>query len=107
MLDSSADLNDRIIALIEQNGRSSYREIAKTLGISERQVGIRLRRLIADDVIRMITVVDAFALGFDIIMAIGVQVADRPAADVAMDLAKLPSAIAVALMTGQYEIEMM
>lgn len=99
------ELDEQIIALIEQSGRRSNRDIAKLLGISERQAGIRLSRLIADDVIRVITVVDAFAVGFDIIVAIGVQVADRAALEVAEDLAKLPNVIATALMSGQYDIE--
>jgi DNA-binding Lrp family transcriptional regulator len=99
------ELDEQIIALIEQSGRRSNRDIAKLLGISERQAGIRLSRLIADDVIRVITVVDAFAVGFDIIVAIGVQVADRAALEVAGELAKLPNVIATALMSGQYDIE--
>lgn len=101
------ELDEQIIALIEQNGRSSYREIAKQLGISERHAAFRLRRLIADDVIRMITVVDAFAVGLDVVLTVGVQVSDRPAADVAADIARLPNAIAVALMTGPHDIEVM
>lgn len=99
------ELDEQIIALIEQNGRRSNRDIAKLLGISERQAGFRLGRLIEGDVIRVITVVDAFAVGFETILAIGVQVADRPAAVVAEDLAQLPNVIACALMTGQYAIE--
>lgn len=99
------ELDEQIIALIEQSGRRSNRDIAKLLGISERQAGIRLSRLIADDVIRVITVVDAFAVGFQIIHAIGVQVAGRPAQEVAEDLARLPNVIAAALMSGQYDIE--
>jgi Lrp/AsnC family transcriptional regulator for asnA, asnC and gidA len=100
-----SELDEQIIALIEQSGRRSNRDIAKLLGISERQAGIRLSRLIADDVIRVITVVDAFAVGFDIILAIGVQVAGRPALEVAEDLAKAPNVIAAALMSGQYDVE--
>jgi Lrp/AsnC family transcriptional regulator for asnA, asnC and gidA len=99
------ELDEQIIALIEQNGRRSNRDIAKLLGISERQAGFRLSRLIDDDVIRVITVVDAFAVGFETILAIGVVVADRPPADVAQDIAQLPNVIAAALMTGEYDIE--
>jgi DNA-binding Lrp family transcriptional regulator len=101
------ELDEQIIALIEQNGRCTNREIAKLLGISERQAGLRLSRLIADDVIRVITVVDAFRVGFEFVLAMGVEVSDRPAAEVAEQLALEPSVIAAALMTGQYDIEIM
>jgi DNA-binding Lrp family transcriptional regulator len=107
MNDTISDLDEQIIALIEQNGRRTNREIAKLLNISERQAGFRLSRLIEDDVINVITVVDAFAVGFDLILAMGVQVADHPPAVVAEQLAKLPNVIAAALMTGQYDIEIM
>lgn len=101
------ELDEKIIALIEQNGRRSNREIAKILDISERQAGLRLTQLIESGVVSVITVVDAFAAGFNMILAIGVQVADRPAADVAEELSRLPNVVAVALMAGQYDIEVM
>jgi len=102
-----SEIDNKIISLIEQDGRATYRDIAKLLGISERQAGMRLRNLIDDDVIGLITVVDAFAIGFKYILALGVQVADRPALEVAELLAELPNVIASAVMTGQYDIEIM
>jgi len=102
-----SELDEKIISLIEQNGRASYREVASSLGISERQAAARLRRLIADDVIRVITVVDAFAAGFGVIVAIGVQVAERPPAEVADAIATLPNVISAALMAGPFDIELM
>jgi len=101
------ELDEKIIALIEQNGRRSNREIAKLLDISERQAGLRLTRLIDSGEVSVITVVDAFAVGFALILAIGVRVADRPAADVAEQLGQLPNVVAVALMAGHYDIEVM
>lgn len=101
------ELDEKIIELIEQNGRITYREIAKELGISERQAGARFRRLLSDEVIRVITVVDAYAAGFQVILAIGVKVADRPATAVASDLAAIPNVIAAAVMAGEYDIEIM
>lgn len=102
-----SQLDNRIISLIEQDGRSSYRDIAKALDISERQAGMRLRRLIEEDVISVITVVDAVAVGFQFMLGVGVQVADLPALEVAEQLAGLPNVIACAIMTGQYDIEIM
>lgn len=101
------ELDDQIIELIEQNGRITYREIAKALGISERQAGSRFRRLLADDIIRVVTVVDAYAVGFNVILAIGVKVADRPTSEVAQALGAIPNVIATAVMAGEYEIEIM
>src|SRR5690625_2985348 len=101
-----SEADERIISLIEQNGKASYRELASVLGISARQAAARVRTLIAEDVIRVITVVDAFSVGFGMIAAIGVQVADRPPAEVADDIATLPNVISEALMAGPSDIEL-
>jgi Lrp/AsnC family transcriptional regulator for asnA, asnC and gidA len=105
--DKQTEFDDKLIELIEQNGRISYRDIAKDLGISERQAGYRFRRLLEEEVIRVITVVDAYAVGFNVILAIGVKVADRPAMAVAAELAEIPNVIASAVMAGEYDIEIM
>jgi len=102
---SLTELDEKIIGLIEQNGRISNRDLAKTLGVSERQAGSRLRRLIDNDLVKMITVVDAYAVGFQIALTIGVEVSGRPPRDVAQDLAKIPNIVAVALLSGPYPIE--
>lgn len=104
---SLTDLDEKIIGLIEQNGRISNRDLAKALGVSERQAGSRLRRLVDNDLVKVITVVDAFAIGFQVVLAIGVDVNGRPPRDVARDLAKIPNVVAVALLSGPYPIEIM
>jgi Lrp/AsnC family transcriptional regulator, regulator for asnA, asnC and gidA len=53
----------------------------------------------------MITVVDAYAVGFQVALTIGVDVIGRPPRDVAKDLAKIPNIVAVALLSGPYPIE--
>ncbi len=101
------DLDERIIALIEENGRRTNRDIAKLLSVSEKQAGARLRRLMDDDVIRVITVVDAFSVGFDFIIAMGIEVANGAPEAVAAALARLPNVVSAAVMIGQYDIEIL
>jgi len=104
---ASNDLDEKIMGLIEQNGRTSNRDLAKLLGVSERQAGTRLRRLIDNDIIRVITVVDAYAVGFQIALTMGVDVIGRAPRAVADDLAKSPNVVAVAMVSGPHPIEAM
>ena len=80
------DTDSRIISLLEEDGRRSNRDIARILGITEKQVGARIRRLLQQDVMRIVAVVDVFAAGFEFMMTAGVRVDNRPATEVAQQL---------------------
>ena len=56
---------------------------------------------------RVVAAVDFSAYGFNIMLAIGVEVQKRPAEMVARDLAKLPQVFAAHLVTGAKDIEML
>ncbi|MFM7783313.1 MAG: Lrp/AsnC family transcriptional regulator [Gammaproteobacteria bacterium] len=97
--------DEQIFELLCQNGRRSNREIARELGIPERQVAQRIRRMIADEDMRILAVTDIFAAGFEFMLLIGVEVALRSANEVAEDLAELPEVVSVMLTMGACDIE--
>lgn len=97
--------DEQIFALLCQNGRRSNREIASELGLPEKQVAQRIRRMIADDDMRILAVTDIFAAGFEFMLLIGVEVALRSATEVAEDLAGLPEVVSVMLTMGACDIE--
>jgi Lrp/AsnC family transcriptional regulator, leucine-responsive regulatory protein len=101
------DIDAKIIELAEQNGRISNRDLADAIGISERQAGSRFRRLLESDSLRCVTVVDVYKAGFPITIAIGVQVAQASADEVAIVLAGFPEVIFVHVMSGPYDIEIL
>ena len=101
------DIDAKIIELAEQNGRISNRDLAHTIGISERQAGSRFRRLLESDSLRCVTVVDVYKAGFPITIAMGVQVAQASADEVATVLAGFPEVVFVHVMTGPYDIEIL
>ncbi len=100
-------LNAAIIALAARDGRISNRAIAAAVGISEKRAATRLRRLVAEDVIRFTTVLDVFKAGFPITLAMGVQVVDRPVDQVAEELARLPLILSVYLTEGSFKVEIL
>ena len=50
------ELDRKIIALLQMDGRASNAKIAREVGVSEGTVRRRLRRLIEDDVVNVVAV---------------------------------------------------
>lgn len=101
---SHHDVEFELFEHLRNNGRISNRELAELLDISPKQAGVRLRRLLSRDDVRIAATVDAFSAGFDFLLAVGVTV-NMAAADVARQLAAIPNVISVVRMSGQYDIE--
>jgi len=102
---AAPDPDAEIVALLAEDGRRSNRDIARSTGIPERQVAARVRRLLAEDRMRIVAVADVFGAGFEFMLSIGIEVSGRPPAEVAAQLAGLPEVLTVVLMSGEYDIE--
>jgi Lrp/AsnC family leucine-responsive transcriptional regulator len=96
-----------IVAMLKENGRATNREIASQLGVTRAVVGNRIARMTEADALRIVAAADFSAYGYDVLLAIAVNVVGRPAEDVARELADLPEMFAVHLVTGQYQIELL
>ena len=101
------DLDLKIISLLQQDGRMSTQHIAKALGATSSTIRKRIRRLEDTNTMRVVAVVDFTAAGYDVLLAIGVEVESRNAEDVGRDLAALPEVFAVNLTTGAFDIEIL
>lgn len=100
-------LDHRLIDLLREDGRRPTRDLALQLGVSEASVRSRLRRLQQTRTVRVVAVRDIFTTGNDFLLRLGVEVADRPAADVARDLANHPAVLSVVLVSGRHQIEVL
>ena len=101
------EIDQKILAILKANGRATSRKIARTLNISAATVSARIRRMEDIKAIRVVAATDFSAFGYDVLLAIGVEVEERSAEAVAMDLAELPEVIVVHLVTGARDIEML
>ncbi|MGC3959446.1 MAG: Lrp/AsnC family transcriptional regulator [Verrucomicrobiota bacterium] len=61
------DVDDRIIALLQEDGRESTREIARKLDMPASTVRERMNRLLQTNAIRIGVICDARSLGFDLV----------------------------------------
>ena len=65
-------IDQEIIKLLQHDGRTPYTDIAKALDISEGTVRNRIARLIEQEIIQIVGLVDPYQLGFDAPAMIGV-----------------------------------
>lgn len=101
------DLDERIIALLREDGRMPTRDIAARSDTSPATVRKRIRAMEAAGFMRVVAVTDFAAAGFDLLIAIGIEVENRSAEAVGLDLATLPEVFAVNLTTGPNDLEIL
>lgn len=101
------ELDFRIISLLRKDGRLPYRVVARELGLTEAAVSVRIRRLEETDSLRVVAVADASALGFDLLVSVGVKVEGRPVAEVATALAEIDEVFSITLVLGRFDIELL
>ena len=98
------ELDRKIIGLLQLDGRASNAKIAREVGVSEGTVRRRLRRLIEEDVVKVIAVPNLEKLGYATTALIGMQTGPGRSNAVAEAIAKLDEAHYVAITTGGYDV---
>jgi Lrp/AsnC family transcriptional regulator for asnA, asnC and gidA len=96
-------LSKLIIEQLQQDGRRSYAAIARAVGLSEAATRQRVQRLIDEDVVQIVAVTDAAAIGFHRMAMLGVQV-DGEVRRVADKLSAVPEAEYVVICAGQFDL---
>ena len=98
------ELDRKIIALLQRDGRASNAKIAREVGVSEGTVRRRLRRLVQQDVVKIIAVPNLEKLGYATTALVGLQTGPGKSEEVADAIASLDEAQYVAITTGAYDI---
>jgi Lrp/AsnC family transcriptional regulator for asnA, asnC and gidA len=97
----------KIISLLRKDGRMPYRTIAAELDITEATVRTRVKRLEETNTVKVVAVTDIAAAGFELLLAIGVEIEGRSASEVGRDLAKLSEVYSVSVVIGSHDIEIL
>ena len=98
------ELDAQIIALLQRDGRASNAGIAREVGVSEGTVRRRLKRLIQEEYIRVVALLDPGRMGYASEALVSVQVDPDKVDQVAGDLAKLSEVNWVTITTGAYDV---
>jgi len=97
------DVSKGIIEQLQEDGRRSYAEIGKAVGLSEAAVRQRVQKLTESGVMQVVAVTDPMQLGFYRQAMIGIRVTGDTVR-VAEALAALPAVDYVVLTAGSFDV---
>jgi Lrp/AsnC family transcriptional regulator for asnA, asnC and gidA len=97
------DVSKAIIEQLQQDGRRSYADIGKHVGLSEAAVRQRVQRLTETGVLQIVAVTDPMQLGFYRQAMIGIRVSGD-VREIADRLAALPAVDYVVLTAGTFDL---
>lgn len=98
------ELDAKIIAMLQEDGRASNAGIARNVGVSEGTVRRRLKRLVDDKFIQVIAMLNPGKMGFGAEALIGIQVDPEKVDEVSRAVSDLDEISWVAVTTGSYDI---
>jgi Lrp/AsnC family transcriptional regulator for asnA, asnC and gidA len=96
-------LDEAIVALLQEDGRRSYGEIGKAVGLSEAAARQRVNRLRESGVMRIVAITDPLQLGRGVVATIGVRVTGDTRR-VAAQLADVEQIEYVVLTAGSFDL---
>jgi Lrp/AsnC family transcriptional regulator for asnA, asnC and gidA len=99
------DIDARIIEILEEDGRSSFTDIAEELKVSESAIRKRVSTLLSTGVIKRFTVkLDHAKLGFNTAAIVGIDVESDKMLEIAQRLCDLREVKCVATSSGEHMI---
>ena len=97
-------LDRQIVAILQEDGRTSNRAIGRKLDVSEATVRNRISRLISEGLINIVAVPTPKAVGMTLSAIVGVSVSLREINDVVAELITKPEVRYVGLSTGRFDV---
>ncbi|MGQ9492316.1 MAG: response regulator [Anaerolineae bacterium] len=98
------ELDRRVIAMLQLNGRTSNVEIARALSVAEATIRKRIERLIDEGVMRIVAVPQVDKLGWEVEAVLLLKVDPGQALRVGEQLAEMKEVRTVRYTTGEYDL---
>ena len=96
--------DERIMKMLQRDGRMSYVDMAGKLGVTEGTARRRCQRLIAERLVHVVGIVDPFKVGLDSLAIIGLNVEPGKTEKVAKEVSAFDEIKYVAVTTGGTDI---
>lgn len=96
-------IDKRLIALLQDDGRAGYAEMGRRVGISAALARMRVHRLRRDGVIQIVAVTDPLKLGFSHESLVAIE-ARSNVSELADELAQIDEVDFVVLVAGAFDI---
>ena len=97
------DIDREIIRLLQIDGRTSYSQVGRTVGLSDAAARQRVNRLTAEGFIDIVAVTDPVKMGLQNQALLGIRVSDDTR-KVAVEIGSLDSAVYVVMTAGRYDV---
>jgi Lrp/AsnC family transcriptional regulator for asnA, asnC and gidA len=98
------ELDRAILGVLQEDGRAPFTQIAKRVGLSEAAVRARYKNLVEQGVVRTVSIVDPYALGFQAPALIAIAVDAGKAEEVAQAISELPETAYLVLTLGSHDL---
>lgn len=97
-------LDRSIVAILQEDGRARFTDIANTLGVTEGTVRNRVGKLLEDRAVQIIGVVDPHSLGYLAPAIISVSVQPPQLEQAARKIADMPEVSYLIMLAGEYDL---
>ncbi len=97
------DIDRRLVAALERDGRAAYSELADLVGLTAGGVRKRVMRLVEDGVVRIVGITDPLKLGFEAMALLAVSVSGDPYA-IADEVSAIPNVAYVVIGGGACDL---
>lgn len=97
-------IDEKIIAILSRDARTSNREVARTIGLSDTAIRKRLKRLASAGIAKVTAVVHPLSSGYTLSALVRLRATPADARTIAERAAKLESVSFTALSSGQFNV---
>lgn len=98
------ELDKKIIIELQKNGRTSYKDIARKLKVSDGTIRFRVGRLIRKNILRITASINPFSLENCIVALVGMQLEKRTHKKTMEKISQLKGVVSVCNATGRYDL---
>jgi Lrp/AsnC family transcriptional regulator for asnA, asnC and gidA len=98
------DLDEAILRELQGDGRASFRQIGRTVGVSEGTVRARVRRLQTAGALRILAFVDPSQLGGSVLALVLLQVEPAREREVIAEFAGWDEVTYISSLVGRYDV---
>lgn len=98
------DLDESILSALATDGRAPFKEIARSLGVSDGTIRARFSRMVEAGLIRVAVLRNPFARDRCISALVGMELEKRTHRATMEQIASLPGVLSVANVTGGYDL---
>lgn len=104
VLDDLDSVDLAIVRLLQEQGRTTNAHIARVLGVSEPTVRKRIDRLVADEIIKLVAVLNPRKTGYQTDVLIGIRVEPGNLLTVGEALSRREEVVYLGYTTGRHDI---